>query len=100
MSESDPDRHAAVDIGTLIERGDVHVQISTRESEKDARVRRFKELAGFLLAVLVVGIAMSSSLYLMFFNTATSADERKWALGTISTVLGAVGGYLVGRKGV
>ncbi|MCI0667059.1 MAG: hypothetical protein L0Y43_03280 [Methylococcaceae bacterium] len=44
--------------------------------------------------------ALGASVYLMFLQPAASADERKWALGTISAVLGAVGGYLVGRKGI
>lgn len=100
MSESDPRHHPTVDVGKLIERGDVDVNISTRESEDDARVRRFKEMAGFFLAVFVVLAALGTSGYLIFFHPTASADERKWALGTISTILGAVGGYLVGRKGL
>jgi hypothetical protein len=100
LSGSDSEKHPTVDVGKLIERGDVHVNISTRESEDDARVRRFKEIAGFILAVLSVLVAIGTSVYLMFFYSAASADERKWALGTISTVLGAVGGYLLGRKGI
>ncbi len=100
MSGSDPGGHPTVDVGKLIERGDVHVNISTRESEDDARVRRFKEVAGFILAVLVIVVALGASIYLMFFRPSASTDERKWALGTISAILGAVGGYLVGRKGI
>jgi hypothetical protein len=100
LSGSDSEKHPTVDVGTLIERGDIDVSISTRESEDDARVRRFKEIAGFLIAVSSIVVAMGTSVYLIFFHSVASADERKWALGTISAILGAVGGYLVGRKGI
>jgi len=101
LSDSDPEKSAPkFDIGELFPNSDIEFKVQPPESEGDAKVRRFKEIIGFLLAVLIVLTTMATAIYLLFFRAESDATEKKWALGSISTVLGAVGGYLVGRKGL
>ncbi|MEE9395882.1 MAG: hypothetical protein V3V31_02600 [Methylococcales bacterium] len=101
MSESNLPRQAPkIDVGSLFPNSDVKLAVQPPESDDDAKVRRFKEIIGFLLAVFIVLTTMAIAIYLLFFHAESNATEKKWALGSISTVLGAVGGYLVGRKGL
>lgn len=101
MSDSDPAKSAPkFDVGSLFPHSDTKLEVQPPESEGDAKVRRFKEIVGFMLAVLIVLMTMATAVYFLFFHAETDANEKKWALGSISTVLGAVGGYLVCRKGL
>lgn len=91
LSESNPAGEAPkVDVGSLFPNSDVKLAVQPPESEGDAKVRRFKEVVGFLLAVLIVLASLAIAIYLLFFQIGVDAAEKKWALGTISTVLGAV----------
>jgi cytochrome c biogenesis protein CcdA len=70
------------------------VSVEREESAGDRRVRLFKEVVLFLVAIsfvlLIVGLCVST----LYSATATS-DEKKWAMSVLSAAAGGIIGYLV-----
>ncbi|MEI4485731.1 hypothetical protein V8J36_05975 [Frigidibacter sp. MR17.14] len=60
----------------------------------EVRVRLFKEVVLFLLAIAFVGIVMWICIDTIR-TPAASADEKKWAMSVIAAAAGGTIGYLV-----
>jgi hypothetical protein len=70
------------------------VNIDRDETDGERRVRLFKDLALFVVAlgfVLLVGWLCYSTLT----SLTASADEKKWAMSIISATAGGLVGYLI-----
>lgn len=70
------------------------VSIDREETEGELRVRLFKDVALFVVAlafvVLIAWLCVSTLL-----SVAATAEEKKWAMSVISAAAGGVIGYLV-----
>ena len=70
------------------------VSIDREETEGERRVRLFKDVALFVVAlafvVLIAWLCVSTLL-----SIAATAEEKKWAMSVISAAAGGVIGYLV-----
>jgi hypothetical protein len=73
-----------------------NVSIAREETAGERRVRLFKEVVLFLVAIgfviLVVWIYYST-----LASSAASPEEKKWAMSVLSAATGGVIGYLVRR---
>ena len=70
------------------------VSIDREETEGERRVRLFKDVALFVVAIgFVVLIVMLC--YSTLSSATASADEKKWAMSVISAAAGGIIGYLV-----
>ena len=72
----------------------VSVSIEREETLGEQRVRLFKDIALFAVAIgfviVVAGICVST-----LQSPDASADEKKWAMSVISAATGGIIGYLV-----
>lgn len=70
------------------------VSVEREETEAERKVRLFKDVALFVVALVFVSI-----LVWFCFSTLTSAsaspDEKKWAMSVLSAAAGGIIGYLV-----
>jgi len=70
------------------------VSIDREETEGERRVRLFKDMALFVVAIgFVVLIVMLC--YSTLSSATATADEKKWAMSVISAAAGGIIGYLV-----
>lgn len=70
------------------------VSIDREETEGERRVRLFKDVALFVVAIgFVVLIVMLC--YSTLSSATATADEKKWAMSVISAAAGGIIGYLV-----
>lgn len=71
-----------------------NVSVEREETEAERRVRLFKDVALFVVALLFVSVVV----WLCFStltNAAASPDEKKWAMSVLSAATGGIIGYLV-----
>lgn len=68
------------------------VSIEKEESAGEIKVRLFKEVTLFVVALMMLGAIVAYCFYITAFSAVSTADEKKWAM----TVLGAAGGGLLG----
>ena len=66
------------------------VSLSSEEKDSDRFVRLAKEI---ILVVLAAGFVMICVQTL--FSTQATADEKKWAMSTITAISGGLVGYLI-----
>lgn len=67
-----------------------------KQQDADAKMKRLRE--GALLGVAVTFIiALATNCMAISLSQATSADDKKWAWGTLTLITGAVLGYLFGK---
>lgn len=71
-----------------------NVSVEREETDGERRVRLFKDVALFVVALgfvaLVVWLCFST-----LTSTTASADEKKWAMSVLSAAAGGIIGYLV-----
>ncbi len=70
------------------------VSFEREETDGERRVRLFKDLALFLVALLFVLLIAWLSYNTLSSSTATP-DEKKWAMSIISATAGGLVGYLI-----
>lgn len=70
------------------------VSVEREETAGERRVRLFKDVALFSVAigfvVLIVGLCVST-----LSSAAATAEEKKWAMSVLSAATGGIIGYLV-----
>lgn len=72
------------------------VSIEREETAGERRVRLFKDIALFVVAivfVVLIGALCSTTLT----SAAATADAKKWAMSVLSAATGGIVGYLVRR---
>jgi hypothetical protein len=70
------------------------ISIKREEFASDRRVRQFKDVVLFLVAVGFVITIAGISIHTLY-SPAASADEKKWAMSLLTGAGGALIGYLV-----
>lgn len=73
------------------------ITASQEENPNDAQIRRFKEIALFLLSILLVICVFVFCVYILL-STHASAVDQKWATTLIGAVISGLLGYLTGRR--
>ena len=85
---------STIDLNTPPPGHKFNVSVEREESEGDRKVRLFKDVALFVVALLFVSLVAW-----LCFSTLTSAtasaDEKKWAMSVLSAATGGIIGYLV-----
>jgi len=74
----------------------VNITVEKEETDGERRVRLFKELTIFVLAVIFAGIIVGLCVITLSSQSATP-DEKKWAMSIVSAAAGGVIGYLLKR---
>lgn len=72
---------------------DLTVTVERSETAGERQVRLFKDVALFVLALVLVGIVLW--LCIDTLRSAAGADEKRWAQSVLSAAVGGVIGYLV-----
>ncbi|AKJ27382.1 hypothetical protein [Caldimonas brevitalea] len=70
------------------------VSIDREETTAEVKVRLFKEVALFCVAIAFV-VLIAVLRYSTLTSTASTAEEKKWAMSVISAATGGIIGYLV-----
>jgi hypothetical protein len=70
------------------------VSVECEETAGERRIRLFKDVALFVVAVGFV-VMIVSLCYSTLSSSAASAEEKKWAMSVLSAATGGVIGYLV-----
>jgi uncharacterized membrane protein len=91
---------STIDLNTPPPNHKYTVSVEREETAGERRVRLFKDVALFVVAV-AVAVAFVALVVWFCFATLTSptasADEKKWAMSVLSAAAGGVVGYLVRR---
>lgn len=72
----------------------VTASVKPDELPAEVKVRLFKEVALFILAIVFVAIVVWICIEALK-SPSSSADEKKWAMSVIAAAAGGVIGYLV-----
>jgi hypothetical protein len=72
------------------------VSVEKEESASEQKVRLFKEVVTFLLAIIFVS-ALGFVCVRVVFSTEASADDRKWAMSFLTGIGAGLTGYLIKR---
>ncbi len=70
------------------------VSVEREETEGERKVRLFKDVSLFVVAVVFVSLVV----WLCFStltSTSAAAEEKKWAMSILSAATGGIVGYLV-----
>ncbi|UXY14349.1 hypothetical protein N8I74_13615 [Chitiniphilus purpureus] len=71
-----------------------NVSIEREETSGERRVRLFKDVALFSVAIGFV-VAIVWLCYRTVVSASATAEEKKWAMSVLSAVTGGIVGYLV-----
>lgn len=83
-----------IDLNTPPPNHKYSVSVEREETTDERRVRLFKDVALFLVAVGFVVLIAWLCYSTLSSNTAT-AEEKKWAMSVLSAATGGIIGYLV-----
>ncbi len=83
-----------LDLGNPPPNHQVSVSIEREETSGELKVRLFKEVVLFIVAVGFVMLLVWLCYDTLASKTAT-ADEKKWAMSVLSAAAGGIIGYLV-----
>lgn len=72
---------------------DLSVTVERAETAGERKVRLFKDVALFVVALALVGAVLWLCIFTL--QSAASADEKRWAQSVLSAAVGGVIGYLV-----
>lgn len=70
------------------------VSVNREETDGERRVRLFKDLALFVVALGFV-IMIAALCYATLLSASASAEEKKWAMSILSAATGGLIGYLL-----
>jgi hypothetical protein len=71
-----------------------NVSVEREETAGERRVRLFKDVSLFVIAVGFV-VLIVALCYRTLSSATTTADEKKWAMSVLSAATGGIIGYLV-----
>ena len=71
-----------------------NIKVDPKETDGDRAVRLFKDVALFLVAIGFV-ILLAVLCYGTLTSSATTPEEKKWAMSIISGAAGGIIGYLI-----
>lgn len=71
-----------------------NVSINRDEADGERRVRLFKDVALFVVALGFV-VMVASLCYSTLMSATTSEEEKKWAMSVLSAATGGIIGYLI-----
>ena len=70
------------------------VSVEREETAGERRVRLFKDVALFLVAIAFV-VLIAVLCYRTLASTTAAAEEKKWAMSVLSAATGGIIGYLI-----
>ncbi|MCQ8102827.1 hypothetical protein NP590_01815 [Methylomonas sp. SURF-2] len=70
------------------------VSVDREETDGERRVRLFKDVALFVVALGFV-VMIAGLCYATLLSTTASAEEKKWAMSILSATAGGLVGYLI-----
>lgn len=70
------------------------VSVNREETDGERRVRLFKDLSLFVVALGFV-ITIATLCYSTLLSASASAEEKKWAMSILSAATGGLSGYLI-----
>jgi len=70
------------------------IKVDPKETDGERKVRLFKDVALFLVAIGFV-ILLAFLCYSTLTSSATTPEEKKWAMSIISGAAGGIIGYLI-----
>lgn len=70
------------------------VSVDREETDGERRVRLFKDVALFVVALGFV-VMVVSLCYSTLVSSAASPEEKKWAMSVLSAATGGIIGYLI-----
>lgn len=73
---------------------DLSVSVERTETAGERKVRLFKDVALFVVALALVGAVLWLCVWTLQSSSA-SGDEKRWAQSVLSAAVGGVIGYLV-----
>ena len=73
---------------------DLSISVEPTESAGERKVRLFKDVALFVVALVLVGAVLWLCVFTLQSSSA-SGDEKRWAQSVLSAAVGGVIGYLV-----
>lgn len=90
-------RPAPLDLGSIPETHDLNVTITSRPDPANARVRRGKDIALFVFALVLTGAIAVYCFYVVIFEVG-SPDQIKWAQSLLAAVVGGLLGYMLPKQ--
>jgi hypothetical protein len=85
---------STIDLNTPPPNHKYTVSIEREETDGERKVRLFKDIALFVVALLFVLLVVWLC-YSTLTSASASADEKKWAMSVLSAATGGIIGYLV-----
>jgi cation transport ATPase len=78
---------------------ETEAEINARLAREEAthKTKQVKERVGFIISVLIVIVLLFFSLY-QIQDSRSSKENKDWAKVTLTSILGAVGGYAFGKS--
>ncbi len=73
-----------------------NVLVEREETSGERRVRLFKDVALFVVALGFV-VAVAVLCYATVVSATATAEEKKWAMSALTGALGGIVGYLIRR---
>jgi uncharacterized membrane protein HdeD (DUF308 family) len=86
-------------LGSFADSENYNVKIESvkREHPSDARNRRFKDMALFIVALVMVLAIFVFCMYVIC-NHGSNDNDKKWATTIVSGIISALLGYMVGKS--
>jgi hypothetical protein len=72
----------------------VKIGLQRDETPKEATFRLWRETILFIFAILSASAIIAFCLFVLVTNTST-ADDKKWAMGVLSSIVAGTVGYLL-----
>jgi len=85
---------STIDLSTPPPNHRYSISVEREETAGERKVRLFKEVALFLVAVCFV-VLIAWLCYRTLTSSTAAPDEKKWAMSVLSAATGGVIGYLV-----
>lgn len=85
---------STIDLDTPPPNHKYSVSVEREETDGERRVRLFKDVALFVVAIAFVGLIVSLC-YGTLVSATAPAEEKKWAMSVLSAATGGIIGYLL-----
>lgn len=84
-----------IDLNTLSRDHKFKLAVEPGETRGERCVRLFKDVALFLVAIVLVGLVMWVCIDTLLYAEGVREDEKKWAMSVLSSAVGGILGYLI-----
>ncbi|MFS8036220.1 hypothetical protein ACI7BZ_04510 [Xanthobacter sp. AM11] len=88
---------SAIDLNSPPPNHTFSVKVEKEETAGERRVRLFKDVVLFLVAVGFVILIAGLCFHTLVGSAAATAEEKKWAMSVLSAAADSIVGYLVRR---